>query len=509
MNDGLFVKIRQHLTKDQTTVCAWLSDDREYRAGDVLDVSARFANVLVELGVQPGDRVAVQVEKTIEAAMLYLATLRAGAVFLPLNTSYTAKEIGYFLSDAEPKLFVCNPDRKSELSIIAATAGVRLETLGVWHSPHESAGSLSDKALEALTEFADIDRTGDDLAAILYTSGTTGRSKGAMLSHKNLISNAEMLIAAWGISDEDVLIHALPIFHVHGLFVGLNTMLMAGGKLIFQNRFSPQAVLDAMDRATMLMGVPTYYTRLLSHDGLNRDKTKNMRLFVSGSAPLLTETFETFEQRTGHRILERYGMTETGMNTSNPLNGNRKPGTVGPPLPGVSARIADDSGKLVASGERGILEVKGPNIFKGYWRQPEKTAKEFRDDGFFITGDIATFDSDGYIAIVGRSSDMIISGGLNVYPKEIEAVLDTVPGVSETAVIGIPHADFGEGVVAVVVGGTDNLAAEDIMAHAARELAAFKVPKRVEFVDELPRNTMGKVQKSVLREKYKALFENA
>jgi len=503
---SLFSKIAKIMQSDPERIFAHLPDGRYYRAQDVLDVSARFANVLTTTGVVPGDRVAVQVEKSIEAVMLYLATLRAGAVFLPLNTGYTPAEIEYFLGDAQPALFVCDPAKADKLKPVADKAGAKLETLGGWHAYEMPEGTFADKGLEASTEFAEVERGPRDLAAICYTSGTTGRSKGAMLSHGNLISNAETLIEAWGITSDDVLIHALPIYHVHGLFVALNTVLLSGASMIFQGAFGPRDVLDAMDSATMMMGVPTYYTRLLADDGLSVEKVANMRLFISGSAPLLAETFDQFEQCTGHRILERYGMTETGMNASNPLDGERRPGTVGPALPGVEARIADVDGTILKAGDIGVLEVRGPNVFQGYWQMPEKTAEEFRDDGFFITGDLATIEGDGYITIVGRNKDLIITGGLNVYPKEIEAVIDDMVEVGESAVIGVPHPDFGEGVVAVIAGSDGHLTQEQVIAHVKIQLASFKVPKHVFFIEVLPRNSMGKVQKNILREAHEALF---
>ena len=503
---SLFSKIAKIMQSDPERIFANLPDGRYYRAQDVLDVSARFANVLSLTGVVPGDRVAVQVEKSIEAVMLYLATLRAGAVFLPLNTGYTPAEIEYFLDDAQPALFVCDPAKADELKPVADKAGAKLETLGGWQAYEMPEGTFADNGLEASTEFAEVERGPRDLAAICYTSGTTGRSKGAMLSHENLISNAETLIEAWGITADDVLIHALPIYHVHGLFVALNTVLLSGASMIFQGGFAPGDVLDAMDHATMMMGVPTYYTRLLAEDGLTVDKTANMRLFISGSAPLLAETFDQFEQRAGHRILERYGMTETGMNTSNPLMGERRSGTVGPALPGVEARIADVDGTILKAGDIGVLEVRGPNVFQGYWQMPEKTAEEFRDDGFFITGDLATIDEDGYITIVGRNKDLIITGGLNVYPKEIETVIDDMAGVGESAVIGVPHPDFGECVIAVIAGSNGKLTEDQVITNAKTKLASFKVPKQVFFFDALPRNSMGKVQKNILRKTHEALF---
>ncbi|ORE98745.1 malonyl-CoA synthase [Aurantimonas sp. 22II-16-19i] len=488
---------------------ALLPDGRHYTYGDVEAVSARFANVLAGLDLKPGDRVAVQVEKSIEALMLYLATVRAGGVFLPLNTAYTPAEIEYFLTDARPAVFVCDPRKREQLEPIAAAAGAAIETLGVWRSPDESAGSLSDKALSASERFATVERGPDDLAAILYTSGTTGRSKGAMLTHANLLSNAEVLRDTWRFTSDDVLLHVLPIFHTHGLFVASNTAMIAGAGLIFLGKFDPDIVFEYLPQSTSMMGVPTFYTRLLADERLNREATAHMRLFTSGSAPLLAETHRAFEAATGQRILERYGMTETNMNTSNPYDGDRRAGTVGFPLEGTELRIADpDTGRILAEGEIGVIEVKGPNVFAGYWQMPEKTASEFRADGFFITGDLGFVDRDGYVTIVGRGKDLVITGGYNVYPKEVELVIDELPGVVESAVIGVPHKDFGEGVVACVV-AKERLEEEAVIGALQDRLARFKQPKRIVFLDELPRNTMGKVQKNVLREAYKDLLGGA
>ena len=492
-------------------VFAHLQDGRRYTYQDVLDVSGRFANLLIARGLTPGDRVALQVPKSIEALMLYLGTIRAGGVFLPLNTGYTASEVRYFIENAEPAVFVCDPARRSEFEPLADELGFRLETLGVWASHDVSAGSMADAGLESPTAFDSVPRGADDLAAILYTSGTTGRSKGAMLTHENLLSNARDLTECWRFTAEDVLIHALPIFHTHGLFVATNVTLAAGGAMIFLHGFDADAVMEAMPRATSMMGVPTFYTRLLDHPGLSRAATAHMRLFVSGSAPLLAETHMAFEERTGHRILERYGMTETNMNTSNPYGAERRAGTVGFPLPHVSLRIADpDSGAELPQGDIGVIEVAGPNVFTGYWRMPDKTAEEFRPDGYFITGDLGRIDDEGYVHIVGRAKDLIISGGYNVYPKEIELVLDDQPGVYESAVIGVPHPDFGEGVIGVVVAETgaslDEAALKAAMSDA---LAKFKQPKRIYVRDSLPRNTMGKVQKNVLRSDYADTFKQA
>jgi malonyl-CoA/methylmalonyl-CoA synthetase len=495
-------------TTDKSRVFAEMPDGRHYTYGDVDDVSARFANALLELGVRPGDRVAVQVEKSIEAIMLYLGAIRAGAVFLPLNTAYTPAEIEYFVGDAEPRVFVCDPSRAGVLAPIAEKAGARLETLGVWTSPATSAGTLADRSLAALPRFDTIERGPDDLGAILYTSGTTGRSKGAMLTHDNLASNAATLAEFWRFTPGDVLIHALPIFHTHGLFVATNTVLVAGASMIFLNRFDPEKIFEAMPRATAMMGVPTFYTRLLQDPRLGEEATKHMRLFISGSAPLLAETHREWQARTGHAILERYGMTETGMNTSNPYDGERIAGTVGFPLPGVEIRVTEpETGTPVGTDEIGMIEVRGPNVFKGYWRMPEKTEAEFRKDGFFISGDLGKIDERGYVHIVGRGKDLIITGGYNVYPKEVESEIDAIAGVVESAVIGLAHPDFGEGVTAVVVKGAEApLTETDVLGRLESRLAKFKLPKKIIFVDDLPRNTLGKVQKNVLRDSYATIY---
>ncbi|PJE34589.1 malonyl-CoA synthase [Pseudooceanicola lipolyticus] len=478
-------------------VFARLPDGGQISFGALFAGAERMAAALVDCGVQPGDRVAVQVAKTIEAIQLYLGTVMAGAIFLPLNTAYTTSEVGYFLGDATPRVVVCDPDRASDIAGIAGKA--RLLTLDA-----AGRGSLRDLA-DRQGGFDPVTRAPGDLAAILYTSGTTGRSKGAMLSHANLASNSETLREYWRFTADDVLIHALPIFHTHGLFVATNVALLAGAQVVFLPGFDADAILEAMPLATAMMGVPTFYTRLLAEKRLTRDRAANMRLFISGSAPLLVDTHEQWEARTGHRILERYGMTETNMSTSNPYDGERRAGTVGFPLPGVEARVMAE-GREVAQGEIGVLEVRGPNVFQGYWQMPEKTAEELKPDGWFITGDLARIDEDGYVIIVGREKDLIITGGFNVYPKEIESLIDDLPDVRESAVIGVPHPDFGEGVVAVVVPENPKLEPETITAALAGQLARFKQPKQVLLVDELPRNTMGKVQKKALREAYKDLF---
>lgn len=469
--------------------------------GEMIAASGRYASSLAALGVRPGDRVAAQVDKSPEALLLYLGCVRAGAVYLPLNTAYTLAEIEYFIGDAEPRVVVCAPEKRSGVEALARKLGVaQVETLGA----EGRAGSLVEKAAEASPDFATVERGPGDLAAILYTSGTTGRSKGAMLTHANLASNAQVLKDYWRFTERDVLIHALPIFHTHGLFVATNIVLLAGASMIFMARFDASDVIRALPEATSLMGVPTFYTRLLQDERLDRALTANMRLFVSGSAPLLAETHREFERRTGHAILERYGMTETNMNTSNPYDGARIAGTVGFPLPGVSLRVVDpETGAALPDGEIGMIEVKGPNVFSGYWRMPEKTAAEFRADGFFITGDLGVVVARGYVSIVGRGKDLIISGGFNVYPKEIETEIDALPSVLESAVFGVPHPDFGEAVAAAVVlkPGAETTEAAVIAALRDR-LAGYKLPKTVVFLPDLPRNAMGKVQKAALRETY-------
>lgn len=477
---------------------------RAFTYAEAHDRSAQLARALVQLGVRPGDRIAVQVEKSASALLLYLASLRIGAIYVPLNTAYTLAELQYFIGDAEPALLVCAPEKETMLAV--AVPQVRIATLGT----DEVSGSLLALADRQSSRFDTVARTGADLATILYTSGTTGRSKGAMLSHDNLGSNCFTLKDCWRFTARDVLLHSLPIFHTHGLFVATNVTLAAGASMILLPKFDPTAIREQLPRATVMMGVPTFYTRLLQETWLNIDSAAHMRLFVSGSAPLLADTHRQWRERTGHAILERYGMTETNMNTSNPYEGDRVPGTVGPPLPGVSVRVVGlDDGAPRGADDTGMLEVKGPNVFSGYWRMPEKTAAEFRD-GYFITGDIGKIDARGYVHIVGRGKDLVISGGFNVYPKEVETELDALPGVLESAVIGVPHADYGEAVTAVVVapGAASELTEQAVIARLRARLAAYKLPKRVVFVDDLPRNTMGKVQKNVLRERYAGLYLN-
>jgi malonyl-CoA/methylmalonyl-CoA synthetase len=502
MNANLFSRLFDSVT-DPARLAIETATGERISYGGLVARSGRVANHLVQRGVKPGDRVAVQAEKSVEALVLYLATVRAGGVYLPLNTAYTLNELDYFIGDAEPSLVVCDPSKREGITALAQRVGAQVDTLGA-----DGSGTLKDGAAAQSPEFRTIARGNDDLAAILYTSGTTGRSKGAMLSHDNLVSNSLTLVDFWRFTDRDVLIHALPIYHTHGLFVASNVTLFARAAMIFLPKFDPNQVIDLMARATVLMGVPTFYTRLLQSPRLTRESAAKMRLFVSGSAPLLADTHREWSARTGHAVLERYGMTETNMNTSNPYDGDRVPGAVGLPLPGIAVRVTEpESGTPLAAEEIGMIEVKGPNVFKGYWRMPEKTQSEFRPDGFFITGDLGKIDGRGYVHIVGRGKDLVISGGFNVYPKEVESEIDAVPGVVESAVIGVPHADFGEGVTAVVVADrAANLSEETIVQALDGRLAKFKMPKRVLFVDDLPRNTMGKVQKNVLRDTYRNLY---
>jgi malonyl-CoA/methylmalonyl-CoA synthetase len=501
-NANLFARLFGDLD-DPSKLAIETAEGQPISYGELVEFSGRIANHLVARGVKAGDRVAAQTEKSVSALVLYLAALRAGAVYLPLNTAYTLNELEYFFGDAEPSLIVCDPSKKAGIETIVQKIGAKVETMDA-----DGAGSLRDGAKDSPTEFATIQRAGDDLAAILYTSGTTGRSKGAMLTHDNLASNALTLKDVWRFTDKDVLIHALPLYHTHGLFVASNVTLFSRSAMIFLPKLDPELMIKLMARATVLMGVPTFYTRLLQSPNLTKESTSHMRLFISGSAPLLAETHREWSARTGHAVLERYGMTETNMNTSNPYDGERVPGAVGFPLPGVLVRVTDpDSGKELARDEIGMIEVKGPNVFKGYWRMPEKTEAEFRKDGFFITGDLGKIDSKGYVHIIGRGKDLVISGGFNVYPKEVENEIDAIPGVVESAVIGVPHGDFGEGVTAVIVPDKNaKLDEASVLGALDGRLAKFKLPKRVLFVDELPRNTMGKVQKNVLRDAYAKLY---
>ena len=509
-NNNLFAALRAAFPADLTGIAIETADGPgaplHYSWRDLERGTAMLANLLASLQLPAGTRVAVQTEKSVEALMLYLAVLRAGYVYLPLNTAYQAGEIEYFIGNAEPGVVVCTGKNFGWVSKIAFKAG----TKNVFTLNDDRSGSLLERAARHSDQHEVAQRKGDDLAAILYTSGTTGRSKGAMLTHDNLLSNARMLKDYWGWRGDDVLIHALPIFHVHGLFVASHGALLAGAKMIWFAKFDARKVIERLPEATVFMGVPTLYVRLLAEPGLSRQACAHMRLFIAGSAPLLLETFNEWVERTGHTILERYGMSETVMLTSNPYDpaqGERRGGTVGLPLPGVGLRVRDDKGQPLRSGEIGNIEVKGPNVFKGYWRMPEKTADEFTTDLWFKTGDVGKIGSDGYVTIVGRSKDLIISGGYNVYPAEIEECINQMPGVAESAVVGVRHADFGEAVVAVVVPKPGvALDGAAITAALKAQIANFKVPKALFVVNELPRNTMGKVQKNLLREQHQALF---
>lgn len=500
MSENLYSLFESRFPADRSRPLLLLEGGKELSYADAEAGSARYAALFASRGLVPGDRVAVQVEKSPEALLLYLGCLRAGLVYLPLNSAYLEGEVGYFLENAEPRAVVAQPRSLPWLEPLAARVGVP----NVFSLDERGQGTLVDAAREAPARFATVARSGDDLAAILYTSGTTGRSKGAMLSHRNLASNAQVLHRTWGFRPDDVLVHMLPLFHVHGLFVASHCVLVNGTAMRFHAKFEARQAVADFARSTVFMGVPTFYTRLLAEPGLTREACSRMRLFVSGSAPLLAETHVGFESRTGHRILERYGMTETGMLTSNPLEGDRRAGSVGPALAGTTLRVVDNAGRPCPAGENGHVQVKGANVFSGYWHMPEKNAEEFTADGYFRTGDMGSLSEDGYLTIAGRSKDLIISGGYNVYPKEIELALDELPEVQESAVVGVPHPDFGEAVTAVVVpkGGTQATEAEIISALRSK-LANFKIPKRVHFVPELPRNAMGKVQKNVLREKYR------
>jgi malonyl-CoA/methylmalonyl-CoA synthetase len=506
INQNLFAALRAAFPQDLDSTAVETDDGLAYSWRDLDRATAMMANLLRALSLPEGSRIAVQVEKSVEAMMLYLATLRAGYVFLPLNTAYQSAEIEYFIGNAEPAVVVCSGKNFGWVSKIAFKAGTR----NVFTLNDDRTGSLLERAAHHSDSHDIAHRSEDDLAAILYTSGTTGRSKGAMLTHGNLLSNAKVLKDYWGWTPGDVLIHALPIFHVHGLFVALHGALLNGSKMIWLSKFDPKLAIARMAEATVFMGVPTLYVRMLAEPSLTRQATSHMRLFVSGSAPLLIETFNEWKERTGHTILERYGMSETIMLTSNPYraqDGERRGGTVGFPLPGVGLRVRGDEGRELAAGEIGGIEVKGPNVFKGYWRMPEKTKEEFTADGWFKTGDVGKVDERGYVNIVGRSKDLIISGGYNVYPAEIEGYINEMPGVAESALVGVPHPDFGEVGIAVVTAKPGvRLDGEQIVARLKSQLANFKIPKRCFVVDELPRNTMGKVQKNLLRDQHKQLF---
>lgn len=501
VNHNLYLSLVQQYAANSSENAFLTTPGREPLMYHELDQRAgKLHSKLLELSVSPGDRVVVQAQKSYEAVLLYLACLRVGAIYIPLNTAYTINEVGYFLSDAEPQVFVCEPQNLEESTALAASLQVpHTVTLG-----DNGEGSLLE-GLEGLTDNPDVAiRSSNDLASILYTSGTTGRSKGAMLSHANLLSNAKTLHQYWQWQDgKDVLLHALPIFHVHGLFVALHCAMLGRSNVHFLARFDAKVILSKLAESTVLMGVPTFYTRLLGEPDFKRSSCQTMRLFISGSAPLLAETHDSFAALTGHKILERYGMTECGMITSNPYQGERIAGTVGFALPGISTRVCDDNGEELPRGETGVLEVAGSNVFSGYWQMPEKTAEEFREDGYFITGDLSKMDDEGRVTIVGRAKDLIISGGYNIYPKEIESEIDLIDGVKESAVIGVAHADLGESVLAVIVlDGAKTLRDDDILNPLQDKLARFKQPKSIKFVSELPRNVMGKVQKAQLRKMY-------
>lgn len=502
-NANLYSHFQRCFPKNLDAKLLTTLDGRAVTYAEADAASARFASAILTLGAVAGDRVTVQVEKSVENLFLYLGCLRAGLVYHPLNTAYTSNELDYFLKNAEPSIVICSDDAVRLIQPLLPQEGVHaMLTLNA-----DGTGTLT-KYIANANPFTDIaQNTGADMAALLYSSGTTGRPKGIMLSHDNLRINAEVLVDAWGFSSSDRLLHMLPIYHVHGLFVGLSCVLMSGASMSWHDSFSDTKAINEMPKCTVMMGVPTYYTRLLRNDSFNESCCRSMRLFISGSAPLLAETFDEFKNRCGHTILERYGMSETNMNTSNPLDGERRAGTVGHALPGVSIRVVDENNKELDPGGIGNLQVMGPNVFSGYWRMPNKTAEDFTKDGFFNTGDKASIDNDGYVSIVGRSKDLIICGGLNVYPKEVEIVIDDIPGVRESAVIGASNADFGEVVVAIIILEA-NLADDKsniertIIDWCKTQLANFKVPKRVEIIDALPRNAMGKVQKNLLRDKF-------
>lgn len=500
-NANLYRLLASRFTQDLSRPCIETETGRIYTYADLDRETARLARFFVEeLGLSKGARVAAHVDKSPQALFLYLAAVRAGLVYLPFNTAYQRGEMEYFLDDSEPALVVCRPQSLAATKGLAAAARVP----HIYTLDENGGGTLTDGCRRVAPEFDTVEVATGDLASILYTSGTTGRSKGAMLTHGNLTSNALALLEFWGMQPSDVLLHALPIFHIHGLFVAANLCLLNAGKMFFLRKFDVHQTLAYLPRSTVFMGVPTYYTRLLAEPALTRETCRPMRLFVSGSAPLLKETFASFQARTGHTILERYGMSETGMNTSNPLHGERIGGTVGLPLPGVSVRVVDDHDRAVDPDAIGHIQVKGPNVFIGYWRMPDKNDTDFSTDGYFRTGDMGKLDSAGYLTIVGRSKDMVISGGYNVYPKEIEALIDEIPGVAESAVIGVPHPDFGEAVMAVVVKRPQaSVTEEEIIARLKSDIANYKIPKRIHFLDDLPRNAMGKVQKNLLREMYR------
>ncbi len=496
-NSNLYAYIETVINRYATKTALLDHNNRAWRYCDIDDLSAKFANGLLTAGLQIGDRVSVQVDKSPEALCLYLACLRAGFVFHPLNMAYQSSELAFLLGDAAPAAIVCAAKNKSLMEgfAVGCTTLLTLDANG--------QGSLMELSSAMLSDYKTVISQQDDLAALLYSSGTTGQPKGIMLSHGNLLGNAQSLIEAWGFTNQDHLLHALPVYHVHGLFIALGCVLLSGASMRWLPAFKAQQVIEYLPSCTVMMGVPTYYTRLLADESFTKDTASNIRVFISGSAPLLDETFTAFEERTGKTILERYGMTETNINTSNPLSGKRKAGSVGLPLPNVEIRVVDENNNMLAQGEIGSVQVKGPNVFKGYWHLPEKTAGAFTPDNFFDTGDKGLIDKDNYLSIVGREKDMVISGGLNIYPKEIELLIDTLPTVLESAVVGVPHADFGEAVLAVIVNNDAMITVrEDVVHFLKTQIANFKVPKHVVFVDELPRNVMGKVQKNILRQQF-------
>jgi malonyl-CoA/methylmalonyl-CoA synthetase len=502
-NKNLFALFEEHFPADRNSPLLSTLDGDVCSYADAMDESARFARCLSDMGLQRGDRVTVQVEKSPAAIWLYFACLRGGFVFHPLNTDYQLDELVYFVSNAEPSAIVCDPSKESLFRELVKDKHCEVLTLDA-----QGQGQLYDATLETAPNFQTRNCKAENTAVLLYSSGTTGVPKGAMLTHGNLAANTAALVEAWGFSQNDCLLHALPLYHAHGLFVGIGCVLLSGCSMVFLPRFNREDVIAALPECTVMMGVPTFYSRLLTDKRFDNKLCADMRLFISGSAPLRPETFAEFRERSGHEILERYGMTETSMNASNPLDGERRPGSVGSALPGITLRVVDNDDKELPAGEIGHLQVKGPNVFPGYWRMRKKSAEEFTEDGFFRTGDEAEIDTDGYVTIVGRAKDMIISGGLNVYPREIESVLDSMDGVAESAVIGAPHPDFGEGVIAVVVtSGSTTLSGSALIAQLRPHMATFKLPKQVYVVDNLPRNSMGKVQKSVLREQYASSFE--
>ena len=505
MNNNIYSIFEQHFPPSREAVFIETPDGDTYSYATLEQEVSKLAHYLTELGVSKGDRVAVQVEKSPQVLFLYLACLRAGFIYLPLNTAYTENELAYFVENAEPAVVICDPESEDIFSRIGKTHKLQ----HIFSLDAQGKGSLFSASENTPAQFITTDCDKDDIAVILYTSGTTGRPKGAMITHGNLAANGLDLQKSWQWQQQDILLHALPIFHIHGLFVACHNVLLGGSKMIFLSKFDAQTVMQLLPKATVLMGVPTFYTRLLDLPNFEQQVCKNIRLFISGSAPLLEQTFEEFQQRTGHTIVERYGMTETGMNTSNPIDGARLAGTVGLPLPGVEARIVDENNQPVTGDSVGLLQVKGENVFKGYWRMEEKTAEEFTNDGFFITGDLAKYSNQDYISIVGRNKDMVITGGYNVYPKEIELLLDEIEGVKESAIIGLPHKDFGEAVTAVIIPENLNHTPDEklIINKLKQELANYKVPKKIIVLEKLPRNTMGKVQKNVLREEYKNLWQ--